>query len=471
VVGAQQYCRLPGVQRRIREFCGIGTPDGAGCIYVSALGPRCGPYADWGSASTVPPSELERELEEAPDLGRSLWDASHLLVYLDLDYLNADHPGDAFLHPAHAFLGLEPAYSAVRDLCDACGMPLADLATGEGYNFAGRVPLTSPVVDRLADLAPGLPSWHPTQRMRRPPWLAAEIDERYARAHYGLGLVLEHAAHWILARASPASRIPLVIDNTHVGTGLAGRECASLDLSHLGDPLDTRCARAAFSLYQKHRLRPDLVGPLAALVPPLATIPRMRGDILRMLEIRRDLTLSAQLALDTPAAIPVITAGLLRLVEAYERSPLAAFHRAFYAVEPHRPAEWAETYDRLDHASLPPCARAALERPNDLLLRPDYLQLLTRVLLGADWHPRHVAGLVHSRYVRETSLSEHWKRVDPAMRAEFDVRVFAGLVATGLDQGVDLNCVSTQQKDLCPGDRCTHDLRDDRARLPGRWVA
>ena len=49
-----------------------------------------------------------------------------------------------------------------------------------------------------------------------------------------------------------------------------------------------------------------------------------------------------------------------------------------------------------------------------------------------------------------------------APRAEFDVRVFAGLVATGLDRMVDYNCVSAQQKGVCPGTGCAHDLRIER---------
>jgi hypothetical protein len=55
--------------------------------------------------------------------------------------------------------------------------------------------------------------------------------------------------------------------------------------------------------------------------------------------------------------------------------------------------------------------------------------------------------------------------MDPATRAEFDVRVFAGLVATGLDRLVDYNCVSAQEKGMCHGIGCAYDLRLDRERL------
>ena len=53
-------------------------------------------------------------------------------------------------------------------------------------------------------------------------------------------------------------------------------------------------------------------------------------------------------------------------------------------------------------------------------------------------------------------------------RAEFDVRVFAGLIAAGLDEMVDFNCVSAREKNICPDAGCLHDLRIDRERLMAR---
>ena len=56
-------------------------------------------------------------------------------------------------------------------------------------------------------------------------------------------------------------------------------------------------------------------------------------------------------------------------------------------------------------------------------------------------------------------------KIDAQTWAEFDVRVFAGMIATGVDEGIDFNCRSAQEKGLCPGLVCTHDLRVDRERL------
>jgi hypothetical protein len=51
------------------------------------------------------------------------------------------------------------------------------------------------------------------------------------------------------------------------------------------------------------------------------------------------------------------------------------------------------------------------------------------------------------------------------VRADFYTRLFAGLLAVGRDQLVDFNCVSTQEKGLCPGVPCGWDLRTLRESL------
>jgi hypothetical protein len=49
--------------------------------------------------------------------------------------------------------------------------------------------------------------------------------------------------------------------------------------------------------------------------------------------------------------------------------------------------------------------------------------------------------------------------------------VFAGMVESGLDSLIDFNCVSAQEKDLCPGLVCHHNLVEDRDRLRARRTA
>ena len=77
------------------------------------------------------------------------------------------------------------------------------------------------------------------------------------------------------------------------------------------------------------------------------------------------------------------------------------FHHGFYLTAPRQQAAWPATYDRLDARELVPCAEWALREPNDALLKPTVVQHLMRVLMAKDWEPRHIAGLVWSKYARD----------------------------------------------------------------------
>jgi hypothetical protein len=76
---------------------------------------------------------------------------------------------------------------------------------------------------------------------------------------------------------------------------------------------------------------------------------------------------------------------------------------------------------------------------------------------------------VHGKYTHPHGWRDRWTQLDARTRAEFDVRVFAGLVVTGADELVDFNCRSAQEKWICPWVGCRHDLREDRDRLRARY--
>jgi hypothetical protein len=214
-----------------------------------------------------------------------------------------------------------------------------------------------------------------------------------------------------------------------------------------------------------------LAPPLA--LPPLVVVTMPEGLSLAEALAARRPELAAQLAAHTSAAIPDGSAGMLQLVETYRASSLAAFHRWYYACEPEPPARWPQTYDRVDLATLPPCASQILARPNDRILRPAGLQHLVRVLLAMGWHPRHVAGLVRSKLERDHGWRHGVHFFDAAVRADFYVRLFAGLVLAGTDPLIDLNCVSAGEKWLCPGGWCGCDLaawRDELRVEASRWA-
>jgi hypothetical protein len=269
-------------------------------------------------------------------------------------------------------------------------------------------------------------------------------------------------AHRLLRGLQGRTAIPLQVTAVMVGPGPQGREVVSFDLSAFGDPLAARTVRVPFSAYLKSwRLGRSRQPPLA--LPPLVAVPAARGGE-RELSWRRP-ERAAELARRTSVAIPDSAGGTAALLHAYRSSPVAAFHRWYYATAPEAEPAWPATYDRLDPASLPPCVGRILEQPNDLLLQPACLQHLTRVLMALDWHPRHIAGVVISRLRRDHGWVPGLHFFDAGVRADFYVRLFAGLLLLGTDPLIDLNCCSAAEKDLCPAGDCGWNLATLRDQL------
>jgi hypothetical protein len=52
-------------------------------------------------------------------------------------------------------------------------------------------------------------------------------------------------------------------------------------------------------------------------------------------------------------------------------------------------------------------------------------------MLSLGWHPRHIAGLIRSKYERDYGWGGKWHRYDATSRADFYTRLFAGLFMTG----------------------------------------
>jgi hypothetical protein len=178
------------------------------------------------------------------------------------------------------------------------------------------------------------------------------------------------------------------------------------------------------------------------------------------LAVGRGLEAGRRAAHDGSGELPDVSAGVSTALDRYRRSPLARFHHEF---ADDRRATAAGPPPRLE--DLPPCVTAAFAAPNDRLLKPEHVQHVVRVLMAHGWRPAAIAALVQAAYDAEHQWGERWSRIDSRTRADFDVRVFAGLIATGRDSLVDFNCVSAQEKDICPRAGCQFDLRLDRERL------
>ncbi|MDA8164354.1 MAG: hypothetical protein M0017_04905, partial [Desulfobacteraceae bacterium] len=282
------------------------------------------------------------------------------------------------------------------------------------------------------------------------------------RAFIGLGRIMEWLAQKVLRGVAGRVGLPVRITSTEVPPDERGREIVCLDISAFGDPLHTRVVRLPFSVYGKPRAGRGIPPPETdGRIPEIFCIPQAGMAIAQALPLMQDVEQVIELAGRVSVAIPDHSEGMAGLVAAYGRSGLRRFHDRYYAENPEPVAKWPETYDRFDPGGLPPCIGRLLD--SELLLKAAALQLLVRTLVACGWHPRRIAGLVRSRYERHRHFwPEHWQFFNPAVRADFYGRLFAGMLATGIDDLADFTCQATRAKGYCAGPAGSCDLEPFR---------
>lgn len=454
----------PSIESRMVEFLGGSSASDATAVCIQGF-----PAAPDGEGRERPPSELSACLEQGLEVRRSLWDRRSLVADLDIEYINFDRPGVTFCSPERAFELQQPVVQSVRRVLARFGIAPLELISGRGHHFLWRVERDTRAFHHLADFGRVQPAL--ARRYRQMPRLFGEqIEPDLAAAFSALGMVMEYVVQQVKADALPFCEVPIEVTEVLAGPGASGREIISLDISEYADPLDTRMIRVPFSRYLKPQQQPYLLDEeeLEAL-PPMFVIPRAGMELGEAIATMRDAEKTAALAATTPAGIPEVSAAAERLIAAYEGSDLAAFHTRFYRLEPDRQAAWPKSWEQLEKGGglqqLPRCVETILTCPNDLLLKLSGIRRLVRVLLAEDWHPRHIAGLIHSRYESDQGWGDRWQVYDPGTRADFYTRVFAGLVATGQDHLVDFNCRSAQEERFCFHDECPFNLADYRDSL------
>ncbi len=462
----RDYYNSGAVRARMVEFLGGGSLEDCTCEFIS----RCdGPML----YNFVPkqPKELGYYLDNELDVARSLWDRESLVAHLDIEYVNFDFPAEPYLDPKRTFEMQEPVVASLEGMFSEYGLSPLHFLSGRGHHFVWRMARHSNVIDRLGEFG------------RVPPHLQAlydaphgpgkeKVDVRLGKAFSGLGMVMEYLAHRVQAEAAGGSRVPVMLSAVAVGPQERGREIISLDITEYGDPLHTRMIRIPFSIY----LKPwEQWGVLNAQiewqVPAMFLVPFDGMSLREGIEIMRSGERAAERAEGTSVVIVEQSAAMERMVEDYRRSPLAAFHDWFYSQE-HEPKElWSQTYDTAPLWRLPSCVRHILEHPNELLLKPAGIRQVVVVLMALGWHPRHIAGLIRSKYERDYGWLAEWLIYDAATRADFYTRLFAGLIEVGRDELVDFNCLSTKEKGWCftPAGWC--DLERFRKALLERSLA
>jgi hypothetical protein len=448
------------VRQRVVEFLGGPPVEEATAVYIT--GEDASPTLWY---HPLPVTDLWTCLERGLDIGRSLWDRQALIAHLDIDYVNLTFPGEPLLRPSRTFDVQRHVASAIEEILLKFGIGPLHLLSGRGHHFVWRVLRNAPAFQRLAVLAPVPESLRGRYAQPHPP--AGEcVEPELGAAYAGLGVVMEYLAHLVLDRAAPQCPIPIELTAVAVGPGAHGQELVSIDISEYGDALDTRPIRVPFGAYLKPQQRRAILGAdVADGLSPLFTVPLHEMDERQALLVMRDAGETWKLAARASVNIPDRSEGVARLVAAYEGSPLRRFHLWFYSTAHDPPAQWPHGYDRVPLSALPPCGRAPLEQPNPLLLKPARIQHVVRILLARGWHPRHIAGLIRSKYERNHGWGQAWYRYDATSRADFYVRLFAGLIATGRDGLVDFNCRSAQEKGFCTDGLCTGNLTDLRDAL------
>lgn len=454
------YCGHDSVRSRVREFFGYEASGDPRAVYL-AVGTESGSR----HREALPVEELMSWLDRGVELNRSLWDRESLLCHLDLEYVNFDNPSYPFLNPERVFALEAPVIAATNAYLGSFGIHPLTLVTGRGYHLVWRIDKRSKAFAQLAALghvSAALKHLYATERAPTGEHVSPELGAAFA----GLGCVMEFVAQQVKLHAAPACEVPVELGAVETGGGLHGREMISLDITEYADPLCARVIRAPFSVYLKPAQQHVAIGDeVVGHLPPIVVIPL--GDLTasEALRLRSDPAAVARLATTASVKIPDASRPMKRLIHAYRQSRLAQFHADFYAQEHDAPALWPETYDCVPLDVLPPCTRVILERPNDLLLRPGCVQRVVRVMLSLGWHPRHIAGLIRSKYERDYAWSDQWHGVDPGTRADFYARAYTGLLIAGVDDLVDFNCQSAREEGICFVAQCDDNLERYRDSL------
>jgi hypothetical protein len=388
------------------------------------------------------------------DLFRSIWDGKSLLGVLDVEYVSKRYAGHVYLDQVGTFWKLEPFYRCLMVLFRRYGIDPLVIATGQGYHFSFRVDEGTPAYDELVAMGHVDPPLqgkydHPVEKMQRP------VPRKVGLGYDGMGKIMEFLTHHLIRDARDYNaQLPVTVGDVVVGN--ERMESLSMDLSGYANPIFMRDIRLPFSTHHKHKVYRDQVGfDIAARTPIQVAVPRYTPcnqnelTLDELFQNRRDFHHASNYARAITTEIPEVSAGMGKLLEDYRSSDLAQFHRDFDSVEHDEPEDWWKTYDRFELEKVPPCVAHPLSHPNPLLLQPTVLQLLVRVLTGKQWwHPKHVAGLIRSKYERDYGWQVNFFKYDACTWANVWTRFYAGLLATGLDARVDQNCISHQQKGL-----------------------
>ena len=465
---SQEFYHNDGVTRRILEYCGVPIEtarefswerNNLGNIantmtsqYISGWGRNL--KERFGKeALSFKKENIGELIDGGNNLFRALWDTNYITFFFDVEYVCNRDPKRIYTHSKEIFWQMEPVYCTIKEVFNQYGIKPMTIATGQGYHFVFQVPWFCPEtrelvnIGYLEDTVKGK-----YQHLTHKRDIVVSDDE--GRAFDGTGKVLEFIAQDVISRLN-GFNIPVGIGDLVPGN--EKREMINLDLSSYPDPLHLRVMRTAFSTHDKHRKK-GLILPVMVATPRYTPCNEHEIGIDEIFHNRIHFEHSAEYANAITCSMPWFGNEFGNLMRAYKSSDLFRFHQDFDATGQEHHSKWPETYDRFDTRQLPDCIKFVLENPNPNLLQPAQIQALVRVLTGKGWwHPSHVAGLIRSKYERGNWEYE-WRKYDANRHARVWTRIYSGMIATGLDQRTDQNCLSRNEQGLCTSRNCKKKL-------------
>ena len=438
------------VRQRMGEFLGGADRQKATAVYIVGNDG----FSEFGQLSS--PACLAERLEEGLEIDRSLWDQDALIADIDLEYHNFDYPAAPWLNPQRSFALQQPVLDATLRILHQSGIAPLALVSGRGYHFVWAVSRNSAAFRRLVRLGRVPPTLEARYSQSCSP-NGGSVDPDLGRAFAGLGLIMEFVGHRVLAASAARCSVPVHLTAIEVGPGIAGREIISFDLSEYGDPLHLRHIRLPFSAYLKPRQFQWMLGEAGVRrLMPIFTIPLSGMTPAQAIHTARNPDEVLELSRHVSTRIPNGSGAMENLLNEYEDSELAAFHEQFYRQLRELPCTVSPGFVRMPGA--PPCVEWLLEHPNDWLLRPAAIQHVVRVLTALDWTPASISQRISANYDCDAGWGDLWVRLDPCNRAVFYTRLFSGMIATGADKLIDLNCVSHKEKGYCMIPACCSNL-------------
>ncbi|MDG5814907.1 hypothetical protein QA601_07455 [Chitinispirillales bacterium ANBcel5] len=449
----QDYYKDVYVKKRMLEFLGGKKLDEVSAFFIT----QCDtPWLELGSSFTTP-GGLEELLSTGLDVSRSLWDQHSLIAHLDLEYVNFDFPAEPYLDQFRSFSLQSASENAIQKILLEYGIAPLHVLSGRGHHFIWCLSRKCAAFGKLSSIGRVPP--HLELCYAEPHWpVQRNINRDLGAAYSGLGLLMEYLAYRVRDRATPQTSVPVELTAIEVPPQQRGREMVSIDISEYGDQLHTRVVRIPYSVYLKPwRKGGILTEEIKDKIPLMASVPLFEMGIEEGVERMRDLSKAAELAQRASIQIPDQSEQMLDLIEDYQKSDVAQFHDWYYSLEHHTTENWEFTYDLIPKNMIPPCARHILKNPNDLLLKPACILLVVRIFLALGWHPRHVAGLIRSKFERDYGWGSEWYFYDAATRADFYTRIFSGLIKTNRDDLKFFDCQSVEGSGYCfrSGQRCS----------------